>query len=301
MVEHAITAMEAGMCTVAIVVQANSVRSGVGTAKARPPDATQTNAGQFLTPFGVSGEFVRHGMVANRYIKEFGGKMENFAEIAVSIRKWATLSPKAAFRDPITVEDVMNSAMISNPMTILMCCPRLDYAGAFIVTSAERAKDMAKKPVYVLGTSQAFEKSIDYKDDLVRWQSIRRAAPRVWEMSGVKPSDIQVLQTHDCFIPVPVLEVEGLGFCKDGEGLSFLSGGRTVPGGQLPMNTNGGGLSYNHAGTFGIASVVETVQQLRGESPAEKQVQGAKVGMIAASGGNFTIHTDVIMSSEQKV
>ncbi len=300
MVEHAISALEAGMCTIALVVQANSTRSQVGVAKTRGGDVSATTGGQFLNPHGMSGEFVRHGMVANRYFKEFGGSARGFAEIAAQTRAWAVKSPKAAFRDAITAEDVLNSEMISDPMTILMCCPRLDYAGAFIVTSAERAKNMKQKPIYILGTAQAFEKSIDNKDDIIRWKNIRRAAPRLWGMSGINPKDIQILQTHDCFIPVPVLEVEGLGLCAEGEGLDFLAHGNTGPGGRLPMNTNGGGLSYNHAGTFGIASINETVEQLRGESPADKQVKGAQIGLVAGSGGNFTIHTDVVLSTDAR-
>jgi acetyl-CoA acetyltransferase len=301
MVEHAITAMEAGMCSVAVVVQATSTRSMVGVAKPGRSDDSQTNAGQFLSPYGLAGEYTRHAMLTTRYLHTYGKTMQGFADLASSTRKWATLSPKAAFRDPISPEDVLSSEMISYPLTILMCCPRLDYAGAFIVTSAERAKDMKKKPVYVLGTAQAFEKSIDYKDDLIRWQNVRRASPRLWDMAGIKPKDIDIAQTHDAFIPVPVMELEGLGFCKDGEGLDFVSGGRTAPGGAFPMNTNGGGLSFNHAGEFGCASIIETVEQLRGESLPAKQVKGAKTGLVAGSSGNFTIHTDVIISTEQKV
>ncbi len=301
MVEHAISALAAGMCRIAVVVQGNSPRSQIGLARAgRGGDSSATFAGQWLTPYGLTGEFCRHGFVANLYNKTYGTTMMGFAEIAAQTRAWATMSPKAAFRDPITAEDVLNSEMISDPMTILMCCPRLDYAGAFIITSAERAQSLKKKPVYILGTSQAFEKNIDNKDDMLRWKNIRRAAPRLWAMAGVQPRDIQIAQTHDCFIPVPVLELEGLGFCADGEGLDFLAHGRSGPGGRFPMNTNGGGLSYNHAGTFGIASIIENTVQLRGEAPKEKQVKGAQIGIVAGSGGGFTIHTDVVMSTDPR-
>ncbi len=300
-VEHAIAAMEAGLCSVALVVQGTLARGGGGSPLAASLAGAQraTAFGQFLLPYGMSGEFVRHAMIARRYNHDYGTRMEDFAELAVSTRKWAALAPRAAFKDPITVEDVMTSMMISDPITILMCCPRLDYGGAFIITSAERARDLKQKPVYVLGTAETYEATIDFKDNLMVWGMVQRAGKRAFDMAGVTHKDINVMQTHDGFIPLPILELEGLGFCKPGEGLAFVAKGRTAPGGAFPMNTNGGGLSYNHVGTFGIASINETVEQLRGQA-GPRQIHGAKVGMVAASAGAFSSHVDVIVSTEAR-
>lgn len=297
MVGHAVAALNAGLCTVAAVMHTQLSRSG-GGGGGGGGNAAATPAGQYITPYGVQGEYARHGFVANRYNQVYGTKMEGFAELAVSTRKWAQLHPRAAYRDPMTVEDVMNSRVVSWPMTMPMVCPVMDNAAAIIITTAERARDMKKTPAYVLGFSQQFEFTIDFKEDLLDWEMIRKSREVVFPMAGISHGDVDIMQTHDCFIPVPILELEGLGFCEKGEGLDFVANGRTAPGGEFPLNTNGGGLSYSHSGSFGLASIADTIEQLRGES-GERQISNAKTGLITGSGGGFSTNVSLVLTTNQ--
>lgn len=295
MVGHAMAAINAGYCSIAAVLHTQLSRSGPRGGGGG--DTSSTIGGQFIAPYGIEGEYSRHGMVANRYNQTYGTEMSGFAELAVSNRKWAQLHPRAAYTDPMTVEDVLNARILSWPITLPMVCPVLDNASAIIITSADRAKDMNKNPISILGFTQEFEMSIDFKEDLLDWEMIRKSGEKLFPMAGVSHNDIDLVQTHDCFIPVPILEIEGLGFCEKGEGLAFVADGRTAPGGDFPMNTNGGGLSYSHSGSFGLASICDTVEQLRGES-GPRQITDANIGLVTGSGGGFTTNTSIILTNQ---
>ncbi len=297
LVDHVVSALNAGGCSVAAMVLAESGRSRVGLPKPRGADASATIGGQFLNPYGMT-IIAELALVARRYIDTYGKTMAGFAEFCVSTRKWASLNPRATFRDPITVEEVLNSAMISDPMTILMCCPVTDAASCAIFTTAERARDLKSKPIYVLGSGHSVEPMIPFKPDLINWESMRVAGKTAFDMAGTRKDEIDLHQAHDAFVPVPIMELEGVGMCKPGEGLDFIANGRTGPGGDYPMNTNGGGLSYTHSASSGLPSLVEAVQQLRGES-GPRQVPDAKVGLLTYAVGGFSQGSALIVSSER--
>jgi acetyl-CoA acetyltransferase len=230
---------------------------------------------------------------------EFGTTSEQLAELAVSTRKWAQLNPKAMMRDPLTIEQVLASRMIAWPLHLLDCCLVTDAGGAVVVTSAERAKDLKKNPVYVLGSGEATTHvMVSQMPDFARWDAARMSGERAFAMSGVKHADVDVAMFYDAFTIVPVMGLEATGFCKPGEGGAFVSGGRTAPGGDFPMNTNGGGLSYQHTGMYGIFTIIEAVRQLRGEC-GPRQVADAKTAVCHGLGGMFSAAATLLLGTER--
>ncbi|HZP41557.1 MAG TPA: acetyl-CoA acetyltransferase [Candidatus Binatia bacterium] len=295
-VQHAMAAIDAGVCDVALVTHGESGGSRVGMPGTRfGPDSTRL---QFEAPFGLAGPPTGYALAAARHMYEFGTTSEQLAELAVSTRKWAQRNPRAMMRDPLTVDDVLASRMIAWPLHLLDCCLVTDGGGAVVVTSAERARDLPKKPVYVLGTGEASTHvMVSQMPDFARWEAAKIAGAQAFRMAGVTHADIDVAMFYDAFTIVPIMGLEALGFCKEGEGGAFVSGGRTAPGGELPMNTNGGGLSYTHTGMYGMFTLVEAVRQLRGEC-GERQVAGAKVAICHGLGGMFSAAATLIASTE---
>ena len=223
-------------------------------------------------------------MAAMRHMHQYGTTHEQLAEIAVATRKWAMLNPKAMMRDPLTIDDVLSSRWIAYPLHLLDCCLVTDAGGAIVVTSAERAKDCKKKPVYVLGSGEATtHQSIVNMPDLTTTPAAI-SGPRAFEMAGVRHEDLDVVEVYDSFTYTVLATLEALGFCKPGEGGAFVSDQRTAPGGDFPLNTNGGGLSYTHPGMYGMFLLIEAARQLRGEC-GERQVAGAKLGLVNGTGG----------------
>src|SRR6185295_12461991 len=250
-VQHAAAAIDAGIVDVALITHGESGASRVGMPGTRfGPDAWRM---QFEVPYGLAGPPTGYALAAARHMHEFGTTSEQLAEVAVATRKWAQLNPRAIMRDPLTVEDVLASRMISWPLHLLDCCLVTDAGGAVVLTSAERARDLKKKPVYVLGTGEASTHvMVSQMPDFARWDAARMAGERAFAMAGVTHADIQLAMFYDAFTIVPVMALEALGFCKPGEGGAFVAGQRTAPGGPFPMNTNGGGLSYTHSGMYGM-------------------------------------------------
>ncbi len=295
--EHAAAAIHAGLCEVALITHGESGFSRVGMPQQRWGDDSVNN--QFEVPFGAAAPAVGYGLVATRHMHEFGTTSEQLAEVAVATRKWAALNPRALMRDPITVDDVLSSPLVCWPFHLLDCCLVTDGGGAVIVTSAERARDLPKKPVYVLGTGECVtHQMVSQMPSFARWEAAVVSGARAFEMAGVKPSDIDVAELYDAFTIVPILALEALGFCKPGEGGSFVSGQRTAPGGAFPMNTNGGGLSYTHTGMYGIFTIIEAVRQLRGEC-GPRQVPGAKTAICHGTGGIWSAAATAILSTER--
>jgi acetyl-CoA acetyltransferase len=188
--------------------------------------------------------------------------------------------------------------MIAWPLHLLDCCLVTDAGGAVIVTSAERARDLPKKPVYVLGTGEASTHvMVSQMPDYARWEAAETSGASAFEMSGVAHGDVDVAMFYDAFTIVPVMGLEALGFCKRGEGGAFVSGGRTAPGGAFPMNTNGGGLSYTHSGMYGMFTLVEAVRQLRGEC-GPRQVADATIAVCHGLGGMFSAAATLVCGTE---
>ncbi len=296
-VEHAMAAINAGLCEVALITHGESGYSRIAMPAPRWGDDSTNN--QFELPYGTSGPASGYGFLATRHMHTYGTTSAQLAEVAVATRKWAALNPKAFARDPLTIDDVLNSRMICWPFHLLDCCLVTDAGGAVIVTSAERARDLKTKPVYVLGTGEcATHMMVSQMPSFISWDAARISGERAFRMAGVKHADIDVAEFYDAFTIVPMLALEELGFCKPGESGSFVSDQRTAPGGDFPMNTNGGGLSYTHTGMYGIFTIIEAVHQLRAECGL-RQVANAKTAICHGTGGTWSAAATMIVSTER--
>ena len=295
-VQHAMAAIDAGIVEVALITHGESGASRIGMPGTRfGVDAFRL---QFEQPFGLAGPPTGYALTAARHMHEYGTTSEQLAELAVSTRKWAQLNPRAIMRDPLTVDDVLSSRMISWPLHLLDCCLVTDAGGAVVITAAERARDCAKRPVWVLGTGEASTHVIvSQMPDFGFWDAARMSSERAFAMAGVRHADIDVAMFYDAFTIVPVMGLEAAGFCGRGEGGAFVSGGRTAPGGPFPMNTNGGGLSYTHSGMYGIFPIIEATRQLRGECGA-RQVPGASLSLVNGMGGMLSAAGTLVLSND---
>jgi acetyl-CoA acetyltransferase len=294
-VRHAAAAIESGLAKTILITHGESGRSGVG--RTRPPASAASLAGQFEAPYGPMGPPTLFTIPVLRYMKTYGLTHEQLAMVAVVQREWAAKNPRATFRDPITVDDVLNSRMIAYPFRLLQCCLVTDGGGALILTSAERAKDFPQKPVYLLGTGESVETPmVSQMEDFTSSRAFRVAGPTAFAEAGIKHSDVDHLMIYDAFAHLPIYGLEDLGFCKKGEAASFIWDRNTSPGGKLPLNTNGGGLSYMHSGMYGMYALQESVRQMRGIAPA--QVPGAKISVCHGVGGMFAASGTIIMTNE---
>jgi acetyl-CoA acetyltransferase len=285
-VRHASAAIAAGLCSVVLITHGESGRSRVGMG-ARALEPASLN-GQFEAPYGIVGPPTLFPIGVLRYMKTFGLTHEQLASVAVAQRKWANRNPRAYMRDLITVEDVLASRMVAYPMHLLECCLVTDGGGALILTSAERAAtmDLRKPPVYVLGTGESAESTmVSMMEDFTTSKAFRVSSARAFAEAGITHSDVDHVMIYDAFAHLPIYGLEDLGFVGRGEAGAFIAEGNTSPGGKLPMNTNGGGLSYTHTGMYGMFAIQESVRQLRGEAAA--QVEGVKVSVAQGVGGMF--------------
>ncbi|MGH9061477.1 MAG: thiolase C-terminal domain-containing protein, partial [Acidimicrobiales bacterium] len=285
-VRHAAAAITAGLCDVVLVTHGESGRSRVG-ASPRVPDSASPQ-GQFEAPYGTFGAATTFPIGVLRYMKDFGLTHEQLASVAVAQRRWAADVPRAMYREEITVEDVLASRLVSYPMHLLECCLVTDGGGALVVTSAERAQAQPgpKPPVYVLGTGEAAETPmVSMMEDFTTSKAFRLSSARAFAEAGVGPGDIDHLMVYDAFAHLPIYGLEDLGFVHRGDAGALIAEGNTSPGGRLPMNTNGGGLSYTHTGMYGMFLMQEAVRQLRKEASA--QVPDVEVSLAQAVGGMF--------------
>jgi acetyl-CoA acetyltransferase len=229
-------------------------------------------------------------------MKEYGLTHEQLAYVAVAQRKWAARNPRAMFRDLITVEDVLASRLVAYPFHLLECCLVTDGGGALVVTSADRAADFPKPAVHVLGTGESAEAPmISQLVDFTESQAFRLAGQAAFAEAGITTADVRHLMIYDAFAHVPIYGLEALGFTAKGEAGAFISDGNTEPGGILPLNTNGGGLSYTHTGMYGMFAIQEGVRQVRGEAAA--QVPGVDISVIVGNGGMFATSGVLVLGS----
>jgi acetyl-CoA C-acetyltransferase len=278
---HAAAAITAGLCDVVLVTygsMAASERFAIGTGGGGlgdPPD-------HFELPYGptIVGSYA---LVAQRHMHEYGTTSEQLAEIAVTMRRHAALNPRAKYRDPITVEDVLASRVISSPLHLLDCCIISDGGGALVLTSRERARDLAKPPVVILGGAEAVQHHGIGRRDLLDIAA-RQSGPLAFERAGVTHADVDCAMIYDSYTITVLATLEALGFCKPGEGGAFCEDGRIGLGGPLPVNTDGGGLSSNHPGMRGMFLVIEAARQLRHEGGAA-QVPDAEIACVHGTGG----------------
>ncbi len=294
-IRHALAAIEAGMCSVALITYGSTQLSDGSRKLGVSAEDMRSPRGQFITPYGQLSPIGYYAMVARLHMDKYGTSPKALAEVAVAARQWAMRNPKAYRRDPLSIEDVMSSPYIAEPLRQRDCCLVTDAGGALIVTSAQRARSLAQPPVYVLGLAEAFSHHYtpfntgDWLDT-----GVAETANSALAMAGVSRDDIDVVQIYDHFTIGVIQSLEELGFCMRGEGGDFVSGGRLAPGGDFPINTSGGGLSYNHPGMFGMLLVIEAVKQLRGEC-GERQLPEAKLAMVHAPGLVFSANTTMIL------
>jgi acetyl-CoA acetyltransferase len=295
MVGHAMLALHHGLCDVAVISHGESGRSGVGVT----PRRDTALPGQYEAPYGFGGAPTYFGLITTRHMHEYGTTLEQWAQVAVSTRQWAALNPKARNREPITVKDVLDSRPVVWPFNILNICLVTDAGGAVVMTRADRARDCAKTPVYVRGAGEGAEHvMLTQMRSLTFSQATRVSGEKAFAMAGVSPGDFQHLMFYDAFTSGPPLMLEALGFCKPGEGVRFFEEGRSTPGGTLPINTNGGGLSYTHSGMYGIFPIIESVRQLRGEC-GPRQVPNVKLGLVNGMGGMLSAAGTLVLASER--
>lgn len=295
-VRHAAAAIHAGYCRTVLITHGESGKSRVN-ATPRPPEPQSLN-GQFEAPFGPMGPPTLFPIPVLRYMKTYGVTHEHMAQVAVVQREWAGRNPRAAFRDPITVADVLNSRMIAYPFRLLQCCLVTDGGGALILTSADRAKDFPTKPVYILGSGESVETTmVSQMQDFTSSRAFRVAGPEAFRMAGIRHDDVDHLMIYDAFAHLPMYGLEDLGFVKRGEAKDFIWEGNTRPGGKLPLNTNGGGLSYTHTGMYGMFALQESVRQVRGTAPA--QVPDVTISVAHGVGGMFSASGTVVLSNQR--
>ena len=296
-VRHAVAAIEAGHCSTVLITHGESGRSGVGRGGFFGGGGGASLAGQFEMPYGPNGPTTMFTVGVLRYMKEFGLTHEQLASVAVVQREWAGLNPRASYREPITVADVLESRMIAYPFHKLECCLVTDGGGALILTAAERAPDFPTKHVYILGTGESVETPmISQMQDLTTSRSFRIAGQDAMRSAGISHDDVDHLMVYDAFAHLPIYGLEDLGFVGRGEAGAFIEEGHTRPGGKLPLNTNGGGLSYMHSGMYGMYALQESVRQIRGTAAA--QVEGAEVSVCLGVGGMFAASGCIIMGSQ---
>jgi acetyl-CoA acetyltransferase len=297
-VRHAAAAINEGLCNTVLITHGESGRSRVGAGGGfRGGGGNSSLAGPFEQPYGPVGPPSMFTVPALRYLKTYGLTEEDLAWPAVIQREWAAMNPRASMRDPITLDDVLNARMIAWPFTLLMCCLVTDGGGALILTSAERAKDFPTKPIYVVGTGESVETPmVSQMEDFTSSKAFRVSGKKAFAEAGISHADVDHLMIYDAFSHLPLYGLEDLGFCKPGEAGAFIRERNTAPGGKLPLNTNGGGLSYMHSGMYGMYAMQESVRQLRGTAPA--QVPGAKISISHGVGGMFGASGTIVFSNE---
>jgi acetyl-CoA acetyltransferase len=287
----ATAALNAGLCDVALICYGSNAKTGSGkhvTGAELPP---------YEAPYKPRFPVAAYALAAARHMHQYGTSREQLAEVAVAARRWAQLNPMAYMRDPLSVDDVLKARMICDPLTIRDCCLVTDGAGAVIMTRADRARDLGGKPAYFLGGAAAqWHRQISAMPD-VTVTAAQESGKRAFEMAGLTPRDVDVVQLYDAFTINTILFLEDLGFCPKGEGGRFVNGGNIGPGGTLPVNTNGGGLSCVHPGMYGVFTLIEATQQLRATA-GERQVTDASVALCHGNGGHLSSQITVLLGSE---
>ena len=296
-VRHAVAALQAGLCETVLITHGESGRSRVGAGRWAADPASL--AGQFESPFGTAGPPSTFTLPVMRYMHDYNMSHEQLAMVAVVQRQWASMNPRASFQDPITVDDVLASKIIAYPFHLLECCLVTDGGGALILTRGERAGDFPNKPVYIWGTGESVETPmISQMESLTSSRAFSVAGPRAMRDAGISHQDVDHLMIYDAFAHLPIYGLEDLGFVGRGEAPAFIWEQNTAPGGALPTNTNGGGLSYMHSGMYGMYAMQESVRQMRGNAPA--QVEGAEVSLCLGVGGMFGASGCIVFGNSPK-
>lgn len=284
--------LDCGYCDTALIIYGSNQRTGAGgLVSMRLPSA-------YEKPYKPMTPLSSYAMAAARHMHEYGTTRRDLAEVAVAARQWANLNPDAFARGELSIEQCLSARMVSDPLSTRDCCLITDGAAAVVMTRADRARDLGVQPVYVLGAAAAtWYSSIDQAADLTV-TAARESGARAYAQAGLGPADIDMVQLYDAFTINTILFLEDLGFCPKGEGGRFVQDGNIAPGGTLPVNTNGGGLSFGHPGMYGLFTLVESCVQLRGQA-GERQVAGARTALAHANGGTLASQSSVILATEE--
>ena len=286
---QAALALDAGLCDVALIAYGSNQRTAGGRL------VSMSEPQWHEAPYRPRHPITGYAMAAARHMHEFGTTREQLAAVAVAARAWANRNPAAFARGPLTVEDVLASRVVSDPLSVLDCCLVTDGAAACVMVRSERARDLRQAPAYLLGAGMATShRSFAQMPDLTTTAACE-SGPRAFAMAGVDPREIDLLMLYDAFTINTILFLEDLGYCPKGEGGRFVEGGAIAPGGSLAVNTNGGGLSCVHPGMYGLFLVVEAVTQIRGEA-GERQVP-TRLALCHGNGGTFSSQATAILGS----
>lgn len=290
LVAHAQIAIEAGLCEVAVIAYGSTQRSA-GRKNVAPREYNP-----YETPFRPVQPASAYALAASRHFHQYGTTREHLAEIAVAARQWALLNPAAWETEPLSVAEVLASRLVSHPLTVRDCCLVTDGGGAVVLTSAQRARTLCKPAAYILGVGESLSHlTISNMTDLTV-TGARESGAQAFAMAGLTPADIDAVEVYDAFTINTLLFLEDLGFCPKGEGGRFVMDGAIAPGGRLPVNTNGGGLSYCHPGMYGIFLLIEAARQVRGECGV-RQVRGCETAIAHGNGGVLSSQSTVILGS----
>lgn len=292
---HAIVAslmLDAGYIDTALIMYGSNQRTGAGGL------VTLRQSSTYEKPYRPLNPLSSYALATARHMHEYGTTREQLAAVAVAARQWANKNPEAFMygKGELTIEECLNARLVSDPLSVRDCCLITDGAAAVVLTRADRARTLRQDPVYILGAAAAIEHAtIDQMRDLTTTSAVE-SGRRAFALAGVTPQDIDVVELYDAFTINTILFLEDLGFCPKGEGGRFVEDGRIAPGGDLPVNTNGGGLSCCHPGMYGLFTMVEACVQLRGEG-AERQVAGAELALAHANGGVLSSEATMILGT----
>ncbi|GAB3301284.1 thiolase [Parasphingorhabdus pacifica] len=287
---HAASAIANGLCSTALIVYGSTQRSDGGRL------VSPSKPDPYEAPYEPRYPISMYALATSRHMHEYGTTREQLADVAVAARRWAQLNPAAFAREPLSREEVLAARMVSDPLTTRDCCLVTDGGGAVVLTSTERGRDLDSTPVSLLGAGEAnWHRNISQMPDLTV-TAASESGRRAFEMAGLSPRDVDVVELYDAFTINPILFLEDLGFCGKGEGGPFVSDGLIAPGGKLPVNTNGGGLSYCHPGMYGIFTIIEAVRQLRGDCET-RQIDGAEVALAHGNGGVLSSEVTAVLGT----
>ena len=293
---HAASAIEARLCDTVLLAAADNWLSAF--TRERMVELMAANAGhsQFEVPYG---SFVPalYALFARAHMNKYGSTAEQYAAVAVTGRKHAALHPGAQMRETLEISDVLESKKVADPLHLLDCALISDGGAAVVLTSRERAQDLRKKPLYVLGFGEAHQHEHVSQATSLTETAATESGARAFAMAGLTHGDVDMAMLYDAFTPTVIMFLEDLGFCNRGEGGAFVQAGETELGGRLPVNTNGGLLSYAHPGNPGaLLLAVEAIHQLRGDC-GPRQVTDAEVAVVHGEGGIMSSHCTAIFSN----
>jgi acetyl-CoA acetyltransferase len=285
-------ALAAGQCDVALIAYGSNQRSATGKL------ATSARGSPWEAPYRPLRPISSYALAAARHMHQYGTTKEQLGEVAVAARRWAQKNPDAFMRDPLSMEDYLKARMVCDPLGVRDCCLVTDGAAAVVMTRADRAKDLCKRPAYLLGAAaETTHREIASMPDLTV-SGVANASRRAFAQAGVKPADIDVVELYDAFTINTILFLEDMGFCPKGEGGRFVAGGAIAPGGKLPVNTNGGGLSCTHPGMYGLFTMVEAAQQVM-HVAGDRQIQGARLAVSQGNGGELSSEAVLVLGAPE--